>query len=86
MRVVAAACARSGISRPLGVRVCSREDLALWKDTWKEAGCRVDSSTTYSPAAKERRDLPHIKQVLVRPGGFEPPTFWSVARRSIQLS
>ena len=23
---------------------------------------------------------------LVRPGGFEPPTFWSVARHSIQLS
>ena len=22
----------------------------------------------------------------VRPGGFEPPTFWSVARYSIQLS
>ena len=22
----------------------------------------------------------------VRPGGFEPPTFWSVARHSIQLS
>ena len=24
--------------------------------------------------------------LLVRPGGLEPPTFWSVARRSIQLS
>ena len=23
---------------------------------------------------------------LVRPEGFEPPAFWSVARRSIQLS
>ena len=23
---------------------------------------------------------------MVRQGGFEPPTFWSVARRSIQLS
>ena len=23
---------------------------------------------------------------IVRPGGFEPPTFWSVARHSIQLS
>jgi hypothetical protein len=22
----------------------------------------------------------------IRPGGLEPPTFWSVARRSIQLS
>jgi hypothetical protein len=24
--------------------------------------------------------------ILVRPGGVEPPTFWSVAKRSIQLS
>ena len=24
--------------------------------------------------------------LLVRPEGFEPPAFWSVARRSIQLS
>ncbi len=23
---------------------------------------------------------------LVRPGGFEPPTSWSVAKRSVQLS
>ena len=25
-------------------------------------------------------------QPLVRPGGLEPPTSWSVAKRSIQLS
>ncbi len=27
-----------------------------------------------------------VVQKLVHPGGLEPPTFWSVARRSIQLS
>ncbi len=27
-----------------------------------------------------------IEWLLVRPEGFEPPAFWSVARRSIQLS
>ncbi|GEM_PF-5299394 len=34
-----------------------------------------------------QKKYPYIKGVcLVRPGGFEPPTFWSVAKRSIQLS
>jgi hypothetical protein len=39
------------------------------------AGNRVD--------AGEQKDL--VREV-VRPGGLEPPAFWSVARRSIQLS
>ena len=28
----------------------------------------------------------YLQPIFVRPKGVEPPTFWSVARRSIQLS
>ncbi len=28
----------------------------------------------------------HLVRGVVRPGGLEPPAFWSVARRSVQLS
>ena len=31
-------------------------------------------------------EIQRISVDLVRPEGFEPPAFWSVARRSIQLS
>ena len=35
---------------------------------------------------KTRRFHSKSAGLLVRPEGFEPPAFWSVARRSIQLS
>ena len=33
-----------------------------------------------------KKNTPVRGYTFVRPGGFEPPTFWSVAKRSIQLS
>ncbi len=38
------------------------------------------------PPAPEAGALPSCATPRMRPGGFEPPAFWSVARRSIQLS
>ena len=40
----------------------------------------LEKSTKNPPISKKSAGL------LVRPEGFEPPAFWSVARRSIQLS
>ena len=47
----------------------------------------------YTPLAGERlQPLGHLtvlfpgKEIMARPGGFEPPTAWFVARYSIQLS
>ena len=40
-------------------------------------------------AGKKQESLCSLENTgfsLVRPEGFEPPDFWSVARRSIQLS
>ena len=53
-----------------------------------------DMERKYQGAGRRRLFAVDIKDVgakftlpdVVRPEGFEPPAFWSVARRSIQLS
>ena len=37
-------------------------------------------------AARSRRSILEFNDGVARPEGIEPPTSWSVARRSIQLS
>jgi hypothetical protein len=39
-----------------------------------------------TPLSKDRPSSRRSACQMVRPEGFEPPTFWSVARHSIQLS
>jgi hypothetical protein len=40
----------------------------------------------YSGASAMRSEIAKLLKRVARPRGVEPPTFWFVARRSIQLS
>ena len=46
----------------------------------------VRKNETFKKVAKNPPISEKSAGFLVRPEGFEPPAFWSVARRSIQLS
>ena len=47
-------------------------------------GCAMNFAL--SELGKTRKKFVFLGKGMVRPGGFELPTFWFVARRSIQLS
>ncbi len=47
-------------------------------------GCAMNFAL--SDLGKIRKEFVFLGKDMVRPGGFELPTFWFVARRSIQLS
>src|SRR5271156_1389892 len=84
-------CPPNGSSRPKGLkqeqpgrdslgRVTHQPDK--WKHYRAEARFKVETSFRVSAEVVENKSLKEV----VRPGGFELPTFWFVAKRSIQLS
>ena len=81
------------------IRSARRTGAACCAETWRR-GSRRPAPDPRAPAVLAARGLlrvpgdrngadrrlPGLVRMLVHPGGLEPPTFWSVARRSIQLS
>ena len=84
-------------SDPVSVVLHDDKLFESWRDgmilVWDAAGQlpinaenRTSQNATKTGNSGDRIENGKISKRVVRPGGLELPTFWFVARRSIQLS